>query len=188
MGNDGVITRSCFNGVITRLAGFNSYLAFKWLIGRIPLFGSPLGGRRNVETQIRERRGKIVSGHTNIPNTVNLGAVGVLVRRLPLAAWALCPAWSPKVPQAAQHNIYVAVRAPARLQTGPAAHYTVYYNMYVYIYIYIYIHTCYIYIYIWVICLFIYEYMYRERERAYIYAYVYIYIYTERERDRERER
>ena len=27
---------------------------------------------------------------------------GVLVRRLPLAAWVLCPAWSPKVPQAAQ--------------------------------------------------------------------------------------
>ena len=39
---------------------------------------------------------------------------GVLVRRLPLAAWALCPAWSPKVPQAAQHMIDVAVRHPAR--------------------------------------------------------------------------
>ena len=28
--------------------------------------------------------------------------------------WALCPAWFPKVPQAAQHVIYVAIRAPAR--------------------------------------------------------------------------
>ena len=28
--------------------------------------------------------------------------------------WALCPAWFPKVSQAAQHVIYVAVRAPAR--------------------------------------------------------------------------
>ena len=32
---------------------------------------------------------------------------GVLVRRLPLAAWALCPAWSPKISQAAQHVIYL---------------------------------------------------------------------------------
>ena len=28
--------------------------------------------------------------------------------------WALCPAWFSKVIQAAQHVIYVAVRAPAR--------------------------------------------------------------------------
>ena len=28
--------------------------------------------------------------------------------------WALCPAWSPKKPQASQYIIYVAVRAPAR--------------------------------------------------------------------------
>ena len=28
--------------------------------------------------------------------------------------WALCPAWSPRVSQAAQHIIYVAVRALAR--------------------------------------------------------------------------
>ena len=36
---------------------------------------------------------------------------GVLLRRLPLAAWASCPAWSPK---AAQHIMYIAVRSTAQ--------------------------------------------------------------------------
>ena len=54
-------------------------------------------------------RGGMLSGR--------LSAKGVLVRRLPLAAWALCFASSQKSFQDGQRIIYIAVRATARPQT-----------------------------------------------------------------------
>ena len=66
--------------------------------------------------------------------------------------WALCPAWFPKVSQAAQYVIYVAVRRrlyyvyedtyvdlEARSGGAPSA-LSVYVYIYIYIYVYIYIY------------------------------------------------
>ena len=54
-----------------------------------------------------------LGGGGGVRSVVGRVQMSVLVRRLPLAAYALCPAWSPKVLRAAQSLTYVAVRAPA---------------------------------------------------------------------------
>ena len=103
-----------------------------------------------------------------------------------------------KVSQAAQHVIYVAVRAPARPQpAGLLSSYVhlpvspliergngiydmyVYMCVYIYIYIYVYTHLC-VYVYVYV-CIYIYIYTYVHIHACvciHACVYIYIYIYT----------
>ena len=85
---------------------------------RVKKLSGLLFARGKIRPSKQEAAGVGPPGSILPPTAQQLLAGGVLVRQLPLAAWALCPTWSPKVPQAAQHIIYVAVRAPTYCETG----------------------------------------------------------------------